>query len=63
MVKEVFGIEAKELIGTKIFEEFETFMIGFVSLPLNFPGTPYFKAVKVILISVKEMINSQNFYQ
>ncbi|KGN51340.1 cytochrome P450 724B1 [Cucumis sativus] len=62
MVKEVFGIEAKELIGTKIFEEFETFMIGFVSLPLNFPGTPYFKAVKArgrLSTIVKEMIRER----
>lgn len=52
MVKELLGIEANESIGSKILEEFETYMKGFVSLPLNLPGTPYSKAVKVFFLSL-----------
>ncbi|XP_023550591.1 cytochrome P450 724B1 isoform X3 [Cucurbita pepo subsp. pepo] len=46
MVKELLGIDANESIGSRILDEFETYMKGFVSLPLNLPGTPYYKAVK-----------------
>jgi hypothetical protein len=31
----------------KILDDFRTYMKGFVSLPLNFPGSSYSKAVKV----------------
>ena len=48
-MKELLGIDANESIGSRILDEFETYMKGFVSLPLNLPGTPYYKAVKVVL--------------
>ncbi|CAK9308840.1 unnamed protein product [Citrullus colocynthis] len=62
MVKELLGIKANESIGSKILEEFETYMKGFVSLPLNLPGTPYSKAVKArgrLSYIVKEMMRER----
>lgn len=62
MVKELLGIKANESIGSKILEEFETYMKGFVSLPLNLRGTPYSKAVKArgrLSYIVKEMMRER----
>ncbi|XP_062104598.1 cytochrome P450 724B1 isoform X2 [Humulus lupulus] len=46
MVKSVLNIEPNEPIAVQILEDFETYMKGFVSLPILFPGTSYYKAVK-----------------
>lgn len=43
MVKSVL----REPRALKILDDFRTYMKGFVSLPLNFPGSSYSKAVKV----------------
>ncbi|XP_022922169.1 cytochrome P450 724B1 [Cucurbita moschata] len=62
MVKELLGIEANESIGSRILDEFETYMKGFVSLPLNLLGTPYYKAVKArakLSGIVKEMMRER----
>ncbi|XP_022133522.1 cytochrome P450 724B1 [Momordica charantia] len=62
MVKELLGIEAKEAIGSKILEEFEKYMKGFVSLPINLPGTAYSNAVKArerLSCMVKEMMRER----
>lgn len=47
MVKHVLNIEPSEPRASQILEDFETYMKGFVSLPIYVPGTSYFKAVKV----------------
>lgn len=47
IVKQVLGLTPKEPQTTKILEDFLTFMKGLISLPLNVPGTPYARAVKV----------------
>ena len=47
MVKSVLSIEPEEPRALKILDDFRTYMKGFVSLPLNFPGSSYSKAVKV----------------
>ncbi|CAK7328175.1 unnamed protein product [Dovyalis caffra] len=46
MVKSVLSIEPEEPKASKILDDFRTYMKGFVSLPLNFPGSSYSKAVK-----------------
>lgn len=47
IVKQVLGLTPEEPQTTKILEDFLTFMKGLISLPLNVPGTPYARAVKV----------------
>lgn len=49
MVKNLVSIEGDDPVAGKILEDFLTFMKGFVSLPLQIPGTAYAKAVKVII--------------
>ncbi|KAH9791073.1 cytochrome P450 724B1 [Citrus sinensis] len=46
MVKHLLSIEPEEPIAFKILEDFQTFMKGFVSLPVYIPGTHYANAVK-----------------
>ncbi|XP_030484427.2 cytochrome P450 724B1 [Cannabis sativa] len=46
MVKSVLNIEPDDPLTVQILEEFETYMKGFVSLPILFPGTSYYKAIK-----------------
>ncbi|PON46460.1 Cytochrome P450, E-class, group I [Trema orientale] len=46
MVKSLLNIEPGEPLASKILEDFETYMKGFVSLPILIPGTSYYKAVK-----------------
>lgn len=48
MMKHLLSIKPEEPIASTILEDFETFMTGFVSLPLKIPGSAYAKAVKVI---------------
>ncbi|XP_028772385.1 cytochrome P450 724B1-like [Neltuma alba] len=59
MLKLLLNINPDEPLGSQILENFETYMRGFVSFPLNIPGTTYSNAVKArIRLSsiVKEMI-------
>ncbi|XP_047949084.1 cytochrome P450 724B1-like [Salvia hispanica] len=46
MLKNLLSIEPDDPIAENILEEFLTFMKGFVSLPVYFPGTAYSKALK-----------------
>ena len=48
IVKQVLGLTPEEAVTTKILEDFLTFMRGLISLPINIPGTPYARAVKVL---------------
>ena len=48
MVKEILSIQPDEPLASKILEDFETYMRGFVSLPLNIPGSAYTNTVKVL---------------
>ena len=48
MVKEILSIQPDEPLASKILEDFETYMRGFVSLPLNIPGSAYANTVKVL---------------
>ncbi|KAF7844520.1 cytochrome P450 724B1 [Senna tora] len=46
MLKHILNINTDEPLASKILENFENYIKGFVSLPLNIPGTIYSKAVK-----------------
>ncbi|CAJ2669678.1 unnamed protein product [Trifolium pratense] len=46
MLKHLLNINPDEPIASKILENFENYIKGFISLPINIPGTTYFKAVK-----------------
>jgi cytochrome P450 family 724 subfamily B polypeptide 1 len=49
MLKHLLNINPDEPIASKILENFEKYIKGFISLPLYIPGTTYFKAVKVLI--------------
>ncbi|KAA8548168.1 hypothetical protein F0562_004571 [Nyssa sinensis] len=62
MLRHLLSIEPEETLASKILEDFLTFMKGFVSLPLNVPGSPYAKAVKArtrISSTLKEIIKER----
>eukprot|EP00257_Ricinus_communis_P020315 XP_015579520.1 cytochrome P450 724B1 [Ricinus communis] len=62
MVKNLLSIEPEEPLAVKILHDFRTYMKGFVSLPLDFPGSPYTKAVKArarLSSSVREIIKER----
>ncbi|GKV07842.1 hypothetical protein SLEP1_g19554 [Rubroshorea leprosula] len=62
MVKHLLSIEPEEPLALKILEDFQTYMKGFVSLPVYIPGTPYASAVKArarLSSTVQEMIKDR----
>ncbi|KAG8634942.1 cytochrome P450 724B1 [Manihot esculenta] len=62
MVNTLMGIEPDEPVASKILKLFRTYMKGFVSLPLHFPGSPYSKAVKArekLSSTVREIIKEK----
>ncbi|KAJ6302102.1 hypothetical protein OIU77_016237 [Salix suchowensis] len=62
MVKSVLSIEPEEPRALRILDDFRTYMKGFVSLPLNFPGSSYSKAVKArtrLASTMKGIINER----
>jgi len=50
IVKQVLGLSPEEPVTARILEDFLAFMKGLISFPLYIPGTPYAKAVQVIII-------------
>nr|CAD1818276.1 unnamed protein product [Ananas comosus var. bracteatus] len=46
MAKNIMSMDPGEAETEKLRREYITFMKGVVSAPLNFPGTPYYKALK-----------------
>ncbi|WCJ27935.1 Cytochrome P450 724B1 [Euphorbia peplus] len=62
MLITLMSIEAEDALGVKIFEDYRTFMKGFVSLPIEVPGSHYWKAVKArerLSRTVKEIIQQR----
>ncbi|XP_024031326.1 cytochrome P450 724B1 [Morus notabilis] len=62
MVKQLLNIEPGEPQASQILEDFETYMKGFVSLPIYIPGTSYFKAVKArerLASTVKDLMKER----
>ncbi|KAL5572828.1 hypothetical protein UlMin_022425 [Ulmus minor] len=62
MVKHLLSIEPGEPLATRILEDFQTYMKGFVCLPIYIPGTAYARAVKArarLSSSVKEIIKER----
>ena len=51
MMKHLLYINTDEPLGSKILENFEKYIKGFISLPINIPGTAYFKALQVLILS------------
>ena len=51
IVKQVLGLTPEDSQTARILEDFHTFMRGLISLPLYIPGTPYARAVKVLILS------------
>ncbi|CAL0332990.1 unnamed protein product [Lupinus luteus] len=49
MLKHLLNINPDEPLASKVLGNFENYIEGFVSLPINFPGTKYYKAVKARL--------------
>jgi hypothetical protein len=49
IVKQMLSLTPENPVAVRILHEFSTFMKGLVSVPINIPGTPYAKAVQVIL--------------
>lgn len=47
MAKHIMSLDPGEPETERLKKEYVTFMKGVVSLPLNFPGTAYRKALKV----------------
>ncbi|XP_020581903.1 cytochrome P450 724B1-like [Phalaenopsis equestris] len=46
IVKQILSLEPEEEEAMELLKCYKTFMRGLTSLPLNFPGTPYAKAIK-----------------
>ncbi|XVE67811.1 hypothetical protein DITRI_Ditri09bG0018600 [Diplodiscus trichospermus] len=62
MVKQILSTEPEEPLALKILEDFRTYMKGFVSLPINLPGTPYANAVKArarVSATVRDIIQER----
>ena len=47
MAKHIMSLDPGNLETEQLKKEYVTFMKGVVSAPLNFPGTAYWKALKV----------------
>lgn len=52
IVKQVMGLTPEDPQTKRILEDFLTYMKGLISLPINIPGTPYARAVKVLLFKL-----------
>ncbi|KAE8021435.1 hypothetical protein FH972_007325 [Carpinus fangiana] len=62
MMKQLLSIKPDEPLASKMLKNFETFMRGFVSLPVNIPGTGYANALKArarLTSTVEEIIQER----
>lgn len=53
MLKHLLNMNPNDPLASKILDNFEKYIKGFISLPLNFPGTIYSNAVKVLMINTR----------
>ncbi|XP_072989406.1 steroid (22S)-hydroxylase isoform X1 [Typha latifolia] len=63
MAKNIISMDPGEAETEKLRREYITFMKGVVSAPLNFPGTPYWKALKsrsTILAVIERKMEERN---
>ncbi|CAL9014708.1 unnamed protein product [Prunus brigantina] len=61
-VKHLLSVKPEGPVASRILQDFETYMTGFVSLPVNIPGTAYAKAVKArvrLSSTVKEIMEER----
>jgi hypothetical protein len=47
IVEQLLGLSPDDSVTGRLLQDYSTFMKGLASLPLNIPGTPYARAVKV----------------
>ncbi|XP_031094445.1 cytochrome P450 724B1-like [Ipomoea triloba] len=62
MLKCLFDMAPGDPLAIKLFQDFLTFMEGFVSLPLNLPGTTFAKAMKArrrVASTFKDILNEK----
>lgn len=62
MLKYLLHIDPEEPVAFKILADFETYIKGFVSLPLKLPGTAYAKAMKArvrVLSTLEELLRER----
>ena len=60
MAKHIMSLDPGKPETEQLKKEYVTFMKGVVSPPLNFPGTAYRKALKVIIQTL--LFNSSSFF-
>lgn len=60
MAEHILSLDPGELETEQLKKEYVTFMKGVISPPLNFPGTPYRKALKVQVISIIAILLGQS---
>lgn len=51
MLKNLLNMEPGDPLASKILQDFLTFMKGFISIPINLPGTSFAKAFKVCVMN------------
>lgn len=51
MAEHIMSLQPGNIETEHLKKEYVTFMKGVVSAPLNFPGTAYWRALKVIIIN------------
>ncbi|KAJ8750031.1 hypothetical protein K2173_013946 [Erythroxylum novogranatense] len=62
ILKSLMGFEPERPLTLEMLEDFETYMRGFVSLPLDIPGSAYRKAVKArarLSSNVRKIVNER----
>lgn len=52
IAKQVLSLGPEDVEFIEILHNFETFMKGLVSLPINLPGTAYARAIHVIINNI-----------
>lgn len=52
MLKNMLNIEPEDPRASQMLEDYNAYMKGLVSIPINLPGSPYNKALKVHLFHI-----------
>lgn len=59
MLKNMLNIEPEDPRATQMLEDHIAYMKGLVSIPINLPGSPYNKALKVHLFDISFRVINQ----
>lgn len=60
MAEHIMSLQPGKIETENLKKEYVTFMKGVVSAPLNFPGTAYWRALKVLIIMMFFFFNLDN---